>query len=255
MRLYRLTTATLFRRKSWVLCVFAVGVLPFLLTQISSGTENPSLMKPAIAQATWAMALLSAIFWGFFTAAKQGESNARSGLGEYFLTTGVSAGRQLFEMWLSVFTFLVPLPLISAAICILAASPAMADERSMWIATNFQYSLLFLFAMCPLVALACAVASRFGSITGFLTSSGLAIYGLYGVGYLKVLGDLEGNAFLKWVWAASPHYHFADPTERLRYKLGAIDWEKFPLLLAYFGGIMLAHAAISRLLFRARATT
>jgi hypothetical protein len=254
MRLYRLTTTTLFRRNSWVICVFSVGVLPFLLTQISSGTENPVLMKPAIAQATWAMALLSAIFWGFFTAAKQGESNARSGLGEYFLTSGVSATRQLLEMWLSVFSFLAPLPLISAAICILAASPAAADESRMWLATNFQYAALFLVVIAPLVGLAMAVASRFGSITGFLTSSALAIYGLYGVGYLKLLGNLEDNAVLKWIWAASPHYHFADPTERLRYKLGAIAWDKFPLLLAYFGGILLVYAAISRLVFRARAT-
>jgi hypothetical protein len=254
MRLYRLTTTTLFRRNSWVICVFAVGVLPFLLTQISSGTENPVLMKPAIAQATWAMALLSAIFWGFFTAAKQGELNARSGLGEYFLTSGVSATRQLLEMWLSVFSFLAPLPLISAAICILAASPAAADESRMWLATNFQYAALFLVVIAPLVGLAMAVASRFGSITGFLTSSALAIYGLYGVGYLKLLGNLEDNAVLKWIWAASPHYHFADPTERLRYKLGAIAWDKFPLLLAYFGGILLVYAAISRLVFRAQAT-
>ena len=254
MRLYRLTTTTLFRRNSWVVCVFAVGVLPFLLTQISSGTENPVLMKPAIAQATWAMALLSAIFWGFFTAAKQGESNARSGLGEYFLTTGVSASRQLFEMWLSVFTFLAPLPLISAAICLLAASPAAAEESRMWLATNFQYAALYLIVVAPLVGLAMAVASRFGNITGFLASSTLAIYGLYGVGYLKLLGNLEDNAVLKWIWTASPHYHFADPTERLRYKLGAIAWDKFPLLLAYFGGILLVYAAISRLVFRARAT-
>jgi hypothetical protein len=253
MRLYRLTTTTLFRRNSWIICVFAVGVMPFLLTQISSGTENEVLKKPAIAQATWAMALLSAIFWGFFTAAKQGESNARSGLGEYFLTTGISASRQLFEMWLSVFTFLAPLPLLSAAVCMLAASPAAPDERSMWIATNFQYATLFLIVMAPLVALASAVASRFGSLTGFLTSGGLAIYGLYGVGYLKLLGNLEDNPVLKWIWAASPHYHFADPTERLRYKLGAIAWDKFPLLLAYFGGILLVYAAISRLVFRTRA--
>ena len=105
MRLYRLTTATLFRRKSWVICAFAVGILPFLLQYVSSGTENPALLKPAIAQATWAMALLSSIFWGFFTAANQGDSNARSGLGEYFLTTGVSAGRQLFEIWLRIICY------------------------------------------------------------------------------------------------------------------------------------------------------
>jgi hypothetical protein len=254
MRLYRLTTATLFQWKSWVVSLFAVGVLPFVLPQISSATENVALLKPAIAQATWAMALLSAIFWGFFTAAKLGESNARSGVGEYFLTTGVSTTRQLLEMWLSLLTFLAPLPLLASAVCILAASPALPAERSMWIATNLQYGVLFLLAIAPLAALAMSVASRFGSITGFVTSAAMAIYGLYGVGYLKLLANLESNAVLKWVWASSPHYHFADPTERLRYKLGAVAWDKFPLLLAYFGGILLVHAAISRALFRARAT-
>jgi hypothetical protein len=254
MRLYRLTTSTLFRRKSWVICVFAVVVLPFLMQQISSSTENPALAKPAIAQATWAMALLSAIFWGFFTASKQGESNARSGLGEYFLTNGTSPTRQLGEMWLSMLTFLAPLPFLASAVCILAASPAAAEERGLWIATNFQYAVLFLVVMMPLVAFAIAVSSRFGGITGFIASASLAIYGLYGVGYLKLLSNLESNALLKWVWAGSPHYHFADPTERLRYKLGAISWDKFPLLLAYFGGILLVYVALSRLIFRVRAT-
>ncbi|MEK7949051.1 hypothetical protein [Luteolibacter soli] len=254
MRLYRLTTATLFQWKSWAICLFAVCALPFALSQISIATENATLLKPAIAQATWAMALLSAIFWGFFTAAKLGENNARSGVGEYFLTTGVSSTRQLLEMWLSLLTFIAPLPLLASAVCILAASPGQAAERSMWITTNLQYGVLFLLAIAPLAALAMSVASRFGSITGFVTSAALAIYGLYGVGYLKLLANLESYPALKWIWAGSPHYHFADPTERLRYKLGAIAWDKFPLLLAYFGGILLVHAAISRVLFRARAT-
>ena len=254
MRLYRLTTATLFQWKSWVVSLFAICVLPFALAQVSIATENATLLKPAIAQATWAMALISAIFWGFFTAAKLGDNNARSGVGEYFLTTGVSSTRQLLEMWLSLLTFLAPLPVLASLVCIFAASPAAAVERSMWITTNLQYGVLFLLAIAPLSALAMSVASRFGSITGFVTSAALAIYGLYGVGYLKLLANVESNSLLKWLWAASPHYHFADPTERLRYKMGAVAWDKFPLLLAYFGGILLVHAAISRVLFRARAT-
>jgi hypothetical protein len=253
MRLFRLTLSTLFRRKSWVICVLATAVFPFLLQQISGGTENPALMKPALAQATWAMALLSAIFWGFHTASFQGESNAKSGLGEYFLTTGISSSRQLAEIWLAVFVFILPLPLISATICIVAASPALADEKSMWMALNFQYVLVFLLVMAPLVALAIAVASRFSSLTGFLVSAGVSLYGLYGVGYLKLMGNVESNSLMKWLWNASPHYNFADPTERLRYKLGAIAWDKYPLLLAYFSGIALLQAAISRMLFRVKA--
>ncbi|MDB6080621.1 MAG: hypothetical protein JWO82_4368, partial [Akkermansiaceae bacterium] len=126
MRLFRLTLSTLFRRKSWVLCAIATAIFPFLLVQISGATENRALEKPALAQATWAMAMLSAIFWAFYSAAFQGEANSKSGVGEYFLTTGVSAGRQLTEIWLAVFIYVIPLPLISAAICVLAASPGLA---------------------------------------------------------------------------------------------------------------------------------
>ncbi len=251
--LFRLTLATIFRRKSWIVGLFVVVVLPFILPQISSSTENPTLLKPAIAQATWAMAWLSAIFWGFFTAARQGESNANSGLGEYFQTTGLSATRQMLEMWLAVFCFVAPLGLIAAAVCVLAASPALPDERSMWLTTNLQYALLFILTIAPLLALALSVASRFGGITGFVTSAFLAVYGLYGVGYMQQLLQLEGNRLLQWIWTVSPHYHFADPTERLRYKQGALDPGSFPLFLAYFAGIFLVYLAVSRLLFRTRA--
>ena len=253
MRLFKLTLATVFRRKSWAVCAFAVLVLPFLLTRVSSATENPALAKPALAQAAWAMTWLSTMLWGFFAAARTGDNLSRSGLGEYFQTTGVPATRQLLETWAALFAFVAPLGLGAALVCILGASPSLPGERTMWIATNFQYALLFQLAVAPLLALAIAVASRFGSITGFLASSGLAVYGMYGVGYLRQFISVEGSPLLSWLWSVSPHYHFADPTERLRYKLGAIDWSQFPLLLAYFAGIALLFLALARLLFRTKA--
>lgn len=252
MRLFRLTIFTIFQRKSWIIGLFMVAALPFILPQLSSSTENPTLLKPAIAQTTWAMAWLASVFWGFFTAARHGESNARSGLGEYFQTTGMSATRQMMEMWLAVFCYVAPLGLIAAGISILAASPALPDERAMWLTTNLQYAVLFILTIAPLLALSLSIASRFGGISGFLSSAFIAFYGLYGVGYMKMLLQLEENRVLQWLWTASPHYHFADPTERLRYKLGAIDPAKFPLFLAYFGGIFLVWFAFSRLFFRSR---
>ncbi|BCX49126.1 hypothetical protein HAHE_30340 [Haloferula helveola] len=254
MKLFKLTLITLFRRKSWAVCAFLVLLMPFVLPQLSSGTENPGLLKPALAQAAWGMAWLSAAFWGFFAAAKTGENLSRSGLGEYFQTMGVSATRQLLEIWAALMVYIAPLGIGAALVCIFAASPSLPDERAMWIATNFQYALLFTIVVAPLIALAVATASRFGSLTGFIVSTGITFYGLYGVGYMKLLLTLEGNPLLSWLWSASPHYHFADPTERLRYKLGAIEWSQFPLLIAYFLGIFLLYTAFSRLIFRVKAT-
>lgn len=54
MKLYKLTVATIFQRKSWVICAFAVAVLPFALPLISSATERPILVQPARIQAAWA---------------------------------------------------------------------------------------------------------------------------------------------------------------------------------------------------------
>lgn len=254
MRLFRLTLSTLLRRRAWVVCAVLVGIMPFVLPQLSSAPENTTLTKPALAQAAWVMAWLSATFWGFHAAARVGEKLSSTGLGEYFHTTGLSATRQLLECWLAVFVFVAPLGLAAALVCILGASPAMPEERTMWIATNGQYALLFALVVAPLLALAISIATRFGSLTGFLVPAGLTFYGFYGVGYMKQLIAVEGNPVLTWLWNISPHYHFADPTERLRYKMGAIDWNQFPLLIAYFAGIALLYIAGSRLIFRTRAT-
>ena len=165
----------------------------------------------------------------------------------------MSATRQLAEIWAAVLVYVAPLGIAAALVTIFAASPARPDERSMWLANNLQYAVLFVIVISPLVALAIAVASRFGGITGFLTTASICVYGLYGVGYMKMLLNIEQNSLLSWLWNISPHYHFADPTERLRYKLGAIEWAEFPTLVAYFVGILLLYSALSRAIFRVKA--
>jgi hypothetical protein len=253
MRLFKLTLTTLFRQKTWLVGAFLVLVMPFILPMISVATENAGAAKPALAQAAWSMAWLTAIFWGFFAAARAGENLSRSGLGEYFQTTGMSATRQLAEVWAAILVYVAPLGIIAALVTIFAASPTKADESAMWMANNLQYAILFIVVIAPLIALAIAVASRFGGITGFLTTAGICVYGLYGVGYMKMLLSIEKNSLLSWLWSVSPHYHFADPTERLRYKLGAIEWAEFPTLVAYFAGIFLLYTALSRAIFRVKA--
>ncbi len=55
MRLFRLTFATIFQRKAWAICAFAVTALPFALPMISSATEKPLLVQPARILAAWGM--------------------------------------------------------------------------------------------------------------------------------------------------------------------------------------------------------
>ena len=252
MRLFRLTLATVFQRKAWILCYFAVLVLPFVLPMISSATEKPILTQPARILAAWNTLWICSLLWGLFTAAREGETNARTGIGEYFLTTGVSATRQLFEIWLAVFCFVAPLVLITALICHFGAAPADPVERQMWGVLNAQYAALFLLVIAPLLALATALASRFGGIAGFATTLGMTLYGLYGVGYLDQMLRLESNPILRGLWTFSPHYRLADLTQRLYFKAGALPMEAFGMMILYFAGILAVYSGISRLCFRTK---
>lgn len=252
MRLFRLTFATIFQRKAWAICALAVIVLPFALPMISSATEKPILVQPARILAAWSTLWVCTMVWGLFTAAREGETNAKTGVGEYFQTTGLSATRQLFEIWLAVFSFIVPLAVITAAICQFAAAPRDPVEHSMWWALNLQYLVLFLLVTGPLLALATAIASRFGGIAGFAVTLGITVYGLYGVGYLESMLKLEENGFLHGIWTFSPHYNFADLTQRLLFKSGALPSSAFWNLVLYFGGILAVYSGISRLCFRTR---
>lgn len=255
MRLFRLTFATIFQRKSWAICVFAAVALPFALPLISSATEKPILVQPARIMAAWNTLWICALVWGLFTAAKEGESNARSGTGEYFLTTGVTGMWQLFEIWLAVFCFVVPLTGITAFVCQFGALPADPGERSMWWVLNLQYMALFLLAIAPLLALAIGLASRFGGITGFSVTLLLALYGLYGVGYIDQMLQQEPNPILNSVWVFSPHYRLADLTQRLYFKTGALAPEAFGSISFYFTGILAVLTGLARICFRARPST
>lgn len=252
MRLFRLTIATIFQRKAWLICLFAVGVMPFILPHLSTATEKPHLMQPARIQVAWAALWVCALVWGLFTAAKEGESNARSGVGEYFLTTGLSPVRQLLAIWLAISCFIIPITLVAAAVTQFGASPAAAEERSMWWIMNGQYTLLFLMVTLPLIALSVALSSRFGSVAGFAISLALALYGLYGVGYLDNMLKLEENPFLQSLWLFSPQYRFADLTQRLYFKSGSLSSSAFVGMLGYFASVMAILFGFSSLLFRAK---
>jgi hypothetical protein len=255
MRLFQITFATILRRNAWAACLIAVSLLPFLLPWISSATENPVLMQPARAHAAWVLLWVCSLLWGLYSAAKQGEANAQTGIGEYFQSAGVSATRQLFEIWLAVTCYITLLALAAAAVCMLGAAPSLPDERSLWLLTNLEYIALFLLVISPLLALAIALASRFGGIVGFAIPLGLALYGLYGVGYLENMLKLEENPFLHAIWLVSPHYHFADLTARLEHKWGSMPAPDFAKVVLYFTGIFAIWTGLSRLCFRTRASS
>ena len=251
MNLFKITLQTLFARKAWVVALFSIGALPFLLPVLVPSHFALGLIDPARAQAAWVLLWLVTTFWLFGQAARQGAQNVQSGLGTYFHSMGQGSVRQLLEVWLAHAAVLVPLVLVAILVCCLGAAPEV--NVNVWIVTNLQYGLLFLVVVLPLLMLAIALGSRFGTLVGYLFTVGITFYGLYGVGYLEVATKVETNELIRFLYAFSPQYHLADLTERLVFQMGSLNKPLFLNILAYLGGLSLITSAGSFLTYRTTA--
>lgn len=252
MQLYRLTLATILQRKVWIIAMLCVLALPLVLPYLTSYERNPSLVEPARAQAAWICLWVVSLAWVLFQAARFGDDSARSGLGAYFLSAGVSRLSQMVQIWLACLTFLLPLVAVTVAVCLVGAMPGGDGQAKMWVATNLQYAALFILVVAPLALVAISVGSRFGATVGYLLPLSLSLYGIYGVGYLAMMTSVHGNALIEWLYVVSPHYHLADLTPRLVFKHGSMVTSEFLHLVAYFIGIKLVLSMFSTVCFQAK---
>ena len=241
------------QRKVWIIALFCALVLPIVLPYLTPYESNPSLIEPARAQAAWGCLWVVTIAWLFFQAARFGDDTARSGLGAYFLSSGVSGLSQMMQIWLACLSFLLPLVLVALAVCFIGAMPSDSAQAQMWVATNLQYAALFLLVVTPLMMVAVSVGSRFGSTVGYLIPLCMSVYGMYGVGYLAMMTDVQSNLLLDWLYIVSPHYHLVDLTPRLVFKHGSMLNSEFLQLVIYFAGIKIVLAMLSTLTFQPKA--
>ena len=250
MILFKLTLLTLWVRKTWVIILLAMLLLPFVGPYIAPVEEAPKLMQPARAHTAWALAWLIGILWGLSQGAKAGDGNARTGVGNLLRSMKIGGFRQMLGIWAALMVFLVPLVLVAMLVSIFAAMPGAEVERDYWVATNLQFAFLQLLTLAPLVLLAIGLASRFGAMIGYVVPGALCLYGLYGVGYLGETIKLGGNPMLEWVYVISPQYHLADLTPRLLFKMGALKASDFTTYVGYFLILGFVMLAVSRLSFR-----
>jgi len=138
MQLYRLTLATIFQRKIWVVAFLSVLVLPVVLPYLTPYETNPTIVEPARAQAAWVTVWVVAIAWIFFQAARFGDEASASGMGSYFLSAGVSRVSQLFQIWLACMTFFLPLALLTLIVCLVGAMPGDKEQASLLYYTVFS---------------------------------------------------------------------------------------------------------------------
>ena len=252
MNLYRLTLTTILTRKTFLVFAVLFVVLPLALPFLTPWESKPQLIEPARAQTVWGMLWLLALGWLFYQAAAIGDRWASSGVLEYLKTLGAGKFSQMLQIWLSCLTFFAGFLALVLAVSLLFAMPGDSAEAKMWVATNLQYAWFFLLVVAPLTALATALGTRFNAAVAYIVTAGLAIYGLFGVGYLDFFLSRTGSPFFDLLFIVSPHYHLADLTGRLIFKLGAVETSAFWNISLYLLGLGLLTVAVAFALFRER---
>jgi len=250
MELYKLTLASILTRKTFAIFAVMLLALPFVLPYLTPWETKPSLLEPARAQAAWTLLWLSALGWLLFQGATIGDRWSSHGILEYFKTLGVSRRRQMLQIWLSCFTVFAGFAVITFVISTFTAMPGDSVEAKHWLVTNAQYLALFLLVVAPLLVLAISLGTRVNGAAAYAITVALALYGLFGIGYLEVFLADNQNAVLNLLYVISPHYHLSDLTSRLVFKLGAIPWTEMGQMALYFVGLALLTIGIAYPLYR-----
>lgn len=250
MPVFRLTFNTIITRKVWVIVALLVGVLPWFGHQFTPGSYNPTLVGPSIINFTWSLAWLTALVWGLHQAAAAGNDLVSTGLGEFFRARGISKTSQFGQITLAIAAIILPIFLIASLVSFFGARPTNPEESKFWFILHLQCTSLAFAVICQLIVLAVAIGSRFGTTSGLLIPLFLAFSGLVILPHLSEKQALEGGSAIGLIWGILPHYHLADLTNMLIFKLGSLPTKVWAATALYLFIYFVLLAAPSLLLFR-----
>lgn len=252
MDIFRLFLATIIQRKVWVVWLVIIAVGAVVIPLMTPYEQDVTLIEPERARTVWMLFWIASLTWLLFQGANLGASLRLQGLGDYFASQGISPTRQMLQCWLAVMVFSTSLCLMASGISVFWASPSDANEAKLWLYLNLQYFALSQLTIGSLLMISIGFATRLGSAPSFLIALATGLYGLYGVGYLKQFTLNESNALLDILWTVSPHLHLSNLTNRMMYKLGALNATDFTTIACYLGGILLVFFAVSNVAFSPR---
>ncbi len=237
MSLFKLTLKTTIARNTYLIFILVLAVLPLVLPYLTPWEEKPSLLQPARAQTAWSLLWIISVIWLFYQAAVIGHEGASQGVLEYFKTIGVSRRSQMLQLWANSLLWCVICVVLVVGVSLLFAMPGDPEEARMWVVTNLQYASLYLLVVAPLFFFAMALGTRINATAAYVVTAGMALYGLYGIGYLDFFLSQSGNPVVDAIYVISPHYHLADLTTRLLYKMGPLETVTFAKIAAYLFGL------------------
>jgi len=97
---------------------------------------------------------------------------------------------------------------------------------------------------------AIALGTRLNATAAYVITGAIAVYGLFGIGYLDFFLSQSGQPFFDFLYLISPHFHLADLTNRLTFKLGALDATSFAHSAIYLAGLGLVLTGFACVLYR-----
>lgn len=250
--LLRLSLAGLMGRGSCWLLLLGALVFVWIAPLLTPWEENPQILQPARAQAAWIYAWIALFTWLPFQAAVLGSRLRREGMLEHLQAGGVGKASQCLQLTFAMLIWMLAVVAIAAVICLTLTSPKRPEEAAMWRTLVLQYSVLYSLCGAPLLLLAVAIGTRTAEIIAFIAPVGLLLIGLFGAAWLAPILGGSGSDVLKSLWLALPHYHLADLTPRLVFKMGPLpsaDFTGATVTLALQGGAL---SILGLCLFRTR---
>lgn len=248
-KIFKLSLATAIRQKSVFLVLLLLAVLPFVLQQMTNFQVDPSVSRPAIAQAAWQLVWAGACFWLVYNAANMGGGHVRSRLGEYFLSGGVTKSSQLCGLWLTTMLFAFLMVVVAVTVCVCAAAPEGETEFRHWLVLNVQHAVFFLVVVSAVNQFVIALASRFGALVGY--SGGLFLYlcGFYLVLVVEKIVLSKDIFALDTLYVVLPHFYLADLTHRFVHQQGALTTPEFMGVFEYLAGLSILLSTCAYLTF------
>jgi len=225
--LFHLCTAGFASRGSCWLLLGGALVFAWLAPLLTPWEEKPVILQPARAQAAWLYVWLALFTWLPYQAAAVGHRLRKEGLLEHFHAGGQRPWHLFLQISAAVCLWAVALAALAAGICLLFCSPAQAVEAGRWLKVLLQYSTLYIAVAVPLLILGVALGTRTSEVPAYMVPVSLLFLGLFGAVWLEPVLTEGTSSLAKAGWLIMPHYHLADLTPRLVFKMGPLPATDF----------------------------
>ena len=154
---------------------------------------------------------------------------------EFFRARGASPVSLCLQICAATWVWMLAVVLCSSVVCLTISLPKNPAEAWLWLELVSQYAGLYLLVAAPLLLLGTALGTRAGEVIAFCVPVFLLFMGLLAASWLEPVLTASTSPLHRVTWLALPHYHLADLTPRLVFKMG-------PLVTSAFTGSALCLA-------------